>query len=312
MVAGESSVAPGAGARVREPSPELASENQLFHIPSRSPSPEDLLEGLKLGDHLTAAVLKMERNARRKRIAELKKCLDYELEREDNILRNRQLMEGLGLNKDIFAGMPTRSKKKTHSSRSKPTEDDDDNFNGDNHGDDDTLGNSVEDLGGTRGRRSARLALLTRDDSMPSEGNTNNNNEQGSDDAGSTVPATSSHSIPEAGALTADGLHAFVVSRFPFSTMVGAHAIKTTWAFPNKTSGVVDRAILCTRGTAKDILAYVNRTDWPDWLTKYFDYLTVLDLGQCWGVAIALWTDLERTYGFQSSVSTCFFASLAH
>jgi hypothetical protein len=215
-------------------------------------------------------------------------------------------MEGLGLNEDIFTGMRMGSKKKPHSPRSNPADDDD--FNGES---DDAHGNPVEDLGGTRGRRSARVAASTTwdelNDSMPSEGNANNNNEQAGDDTGSAAAATESHSTPEAEAAIADGLHAFIVSRFPLSTMIEAQAIKTTWAIPNKASGIINRAILCTRGTAKEILAHVNRADWPEWLTKYFDYLTLLDLGRCWGVAIALWTDLERVYGFHSSVSTCFF-----
>jgi hypothetical protein len=74
--------------------------------------------------------------------------------------------------------------------------------------------------------------------------------DQAGDDTGS-VAATDSHSTPKVEAPIADGLHAFIASRFPLSTMIGAQAIETTWATSNNTSGVIDRAILCTHGTAK-------------------------------------------------------------
>lgn len=310
----------------RPPSPVHASRinSPELPVPSRSSSPEDRLEGLKLGNYLKAAVLKMGRDERRKKIAELKKCSDYELVREDNILRNQQLMEGLGLNEDIFRGMRPKSKKKPHTARSKPTDDDDDDFNGDNDEDDVA---HVEGPGGTRGRRSARLTTSsTRDEAsdsisipdptspyvhpMPLEGVTDN--EQADDNVGSTAPVTDSHTTLEE-THTAGGLHTFLVSRFPRCTLIGAQAIEATWAIPNNTSTVIDKVILCTRGTAKDILTHVNRAGWPGWLIKYFDYLSCSDLGRCWGVAVALWTDLERVHGFRSSVSFSFsFSSLAH
>jgi hypothetical protein len=355
------------------------SQDELYRISSRSPSPqgsEDLLDGLELGKFLKAAVLGMELGERRAKLKALKKLSAHELEREDNILRNRQLMEDMGLLEDIFDN-PSFTKSQTgktkphagkpgvrHSSH-RPTGDDDDFIDdddllSDNHS---TSGNIAESIG-VRVRRSSRLSSNIASNTANNDGVGSGNmarvsnadpacgshdpssllsGEESAAPPRSSLPATdtvvnaaggsaivssdvlnSSHSaggsarIPDAlfdkRPMSDSGKLALLLfTHFPKYVNVEKHldAIENAWATPHRVTRTINKAVLCTRGTAFEILSHVDQAGWPHWLTKYFSYLTVTDFGRCWGVAIALWTELERAYGFASPVSGCAIIGIA-
>src|SRR5882762_5507121 len=76
----------------KTPSPEASPVQEMGSLP-----PADPLEGLVLGEHLTAEILSLRDAERSKRVRGLKKMSRGELDREDNIARNRKLLDSLEL-----------------------------------------------------------------------------------------------------------------------------------------------------------------------------------------------------------------------
>jgi hypothetical protein len=101
----------------------------------------------------------------------------------------------------------------------------------------------------------------------------------------------------------------FIASIFPeYPDGEGdAEAIEVAWAVSAKDLEGVEREWAAANRIAAQrnngILTYVNRSDWPDWVSKIFEYLTMNDMGSLWSLAVSLWTELERHYGFMSPVS---------
>lgn len=333
----------------RAPSLELPlrtshSDTPLYSIASRSLSPEDLPEGLELGEYLKEALLRMEKGDRQKKITELRKLSDYELAREDNIFRNRKLMQDMGLGDNIFSDSTLSKSLERNTSaagssqahrsgrHSKPTDDDDFMDDGCSLSDDGVSNNRL--AGASEVRRSGRLLKPINDvaDGVGSgEGFTSPADESGgmlgsveeSIVGASMEPSSKDNRAneginPSTEFPTADlseavksgppslsmssPLSSLFAAFFPgYNAATDVAAIEEAWVTPERNVvAVIDKAVLCARGSGLDLFTHVNREDWPDWLLKAFNYLTGCDLGCCWGVAVVLWIELERAYGFST------------
>jgi hypothetical protein len=276
------------------PSPEAGSVREMSLLRLADP-----LEGLALGEHLTAEILGLGEVERSERVGGLKKMSRSELDREDNIARNRKLLDSLELgpgHTSIFEDIgtsatekaPTAPKGKKNTPSIKPT----------------PIRCSARQQ---QSNSEVENVIIMEDSGVASEsGPSPMSNDARDSDNLTSVSANNETRIIG----TTYTFRTFIASLFPeYPDGEGdVVAIEVAWATSAKDLKGVERKWAAANGIAarrnnNSILTCVNRSDWPDWVSKNFEYLTMNDVGSLWSVAVSLWTELERHYGFMSPVS---------
>jgi hypothetical protein len=265
---------------------------------------------LKLGEHLTAEILGLGEIERSERVKALKKMSRGELDREDNIVRNRKLLDSLEIgprHASIFEDIGASEAEKAHVARKGKT-------------------NNV----GADPAPARRLRRQQRSDAEDENPISMENGNVASELSGPFTSAAATHTSGATSPVSNRTAHTttvpannetrIIAGRYTFRTFIAslfpeypdgqsdAEAVEIAWATSDEDLEGVEREWaaanrISARRVNTNILTYVNKSDWPDWLSKNFEYLTMNNVGSLWSLAVVLWTELERHYGFASPVS---------
>jgi len=277
----------------KTPSPEASPVQEMGSLP-----PADPLEGLVLGEHLTAEILGLGEVERSERVGGLKKMSRSELDREDNIPRNRKLLDSLELgprHTSIFEDIgtsttekaPTALKGKKNTPSIKPT----------------PIHRSARQQ---QSNSEVENVIIMEDSGVASKSSPSPMLNDARDSDNLTLLSVNNETRIIGTMYT---FRTFIASLFPeYPNGEGdAVAIEVAWAASAEDIESVEREwAVANRVAARrdnSILTYINRSDWPDWVSKNFEYLTMNDVGSLWSLDVSLWTELERHYGFMSPVS---------
>ena len=307
-----------------------------LHQSSPSPPPITLL---RLGSHLRDRVNGLSPQGRTREITRLTHLSGYERDRENNILRNKQLMEWCGIATD-GPGIRKSQREKTKSRKN----DENDDFQPEGSDSEqrpsgppagrprprpvrssrqrqadavaDSLGNAGSD--GEQPQREL-VADQTKEPALNQNGQTIENSANGSEQVIDSGENGQEHVIGNGEIENEEAIGNREVENdgatdvFNDGLSVGQDELEEEMVDQLDEDAYVP--IVSAYETANTNLTQVpavavNQDGWPQWLGDWYAVFSAKDFGAVWTTLIARWTVIERGYNWASPVSRCCFVLL--